>query len=124
VSPLGGYCATKFALVGLTEALREELVGTNVHVALVEPGVVETPMVQHVTHDHEFLEFWPQGLNMPPSWVVWAIFAAARFRLTELSVPPGAATLEKLAALAPGPSDALLHWAKSASHWLAGGRRA
>jgi NAD(P)-dependent dehydrogenase (short-subunit alcohol dehydrogenase family) len=123
VSPLGAYCATKFALVGLTEALREELVGRNVHIALVEPGVVETPMVQDASHDREFLDFWPQGLNMPPSWVVWAIFAAARFRLTELSVPPGAATLEKLAALAPGPSDAVLHWAKSASHWLAGARR-
>ena len=123
VSPIGGYCATKFALIGLTEALREELIGRGVHVALVEPGVVETPMVQDVTQDREFLEFWPQGLNMPPSWVVWAIFAAARFRLTELSVPPGAATLEKLAALAPGASDALLHWAKMASHWLAGGRR-
>jgi NAD(P)-dependent dehydrogenase (short-subunit alcohol dehydrogenase family) len=123
VSPLGAYCATKFALVGLTEALREELVGRNVHVALVEPGVVETPMVQDVTHDREFLELWPQSLNMPPSWVVWAIFAAARFRLTELSVPPGAATLEKLAALAPGSADVLLHWAKSASHWLAGARR-
>lgn len=122
VSPLGGYCATKFALVGLTEALREELLGTGVHVALVEPGVVETPMVERVTQDREFLEFWPQGLNMPPSWVVWAIFAAARFRLTELSVPPGAGTLEKLAALAPGASDSLLHWAKTAAHWLAGGR--
>lgn len=124
VSPLGGYCATKFALVGLTEALREELIGRRVHVALVEPGVVETPMVQQVTHDREFLEFWPQALNMPPSWVVWAIFAAARFRLTELSVPPGAATLEKLAALAPGASDTFVHWAKTASRWLAGGRRA
>jgi NADP-dependent 3-hydroxy acid dehydrogenase YdfG len=26
--PLGGYCATKFAVVGLTEALRVELYGT------------------------------------------------------------------------------------------------
>jgi short-subunit dehydrogenase len=34
VSPIGGYCATKFALVGLTEAFREELHGSNVHVAL------------------------------------------------------------------------------------------
>jgi hypothetical protein len=80
-------------------------------------------MVQDATHDREFLEFWPQRLNMPPSWVVWAIFAAARFRLTEMSVPPGAATLEKLAALVPGPSDTVLHWAKAASHWIAGGRR-
>jgi NAD(P)-dependent dehydrogenase (short-subunit alcohol dehydrogenase family) len=122
VSPIGGYCATKFALIGLTEALREELHGTNVHVALVEPGVVETPMVQDVTHDQEFLEFWPQSLNMPPSWVVWAIFAAARFRLAEISVPPGAGAIEKLASLAPGVSDALVHWVKTASHWLAPAR--
>ena len=119
VSPIGGYCATKFALVGLTEALREELHGSNVHVALVEPGVVETPMVHDVTQDQEFLDFWPQSLNMPPSWVVWAIFAAARFRLVEISVPPGAGAIEKLASLAPGASDALVHWVKAASHWLA-----
>src|SRR5262245_59361823 len=119
ISPIGGYCATKFALVGLTEALREELHGKPVHVALVEPGVVETPMVENVTQDEEFLDFWPTALNMPPSWVVWAIFAAARFRLTELSVPPGAGTFEKLAALAPGVSDALLHWTKNAAQWLA-----
>jgi NAD(P)-dependent dehydrogenase (short-subunit alcohol dehydrogenase family) len=122
VSPIGGYCATKFALVGLTEALREELHGSNVHVALVEPGVVETPMVQDVTHDEEFLEFWPQSLNMPPSWVVWAIFAAARFRLVELSVPPGADMVEKLASLAPGISDTLVHWVKTTSRWLAPAR--
>ena len=118
VSPIGGYCATKFALVGLTEALREELHGSGIHVALVEPGVVETPMVHEVTQDQEFLDFWPQTLNMPPSWVVWAIFAAARFRLAEISVPPGAGTIEKVASLAPGVSDALVHWVKVASHWL------
>jgi hypothetical protein len=56
---------------------------------------------------------------MPPSWVVWAVFAAARFRLVEVSVPPGAATLEKLAALAPGATDTLLHWARTMSQWVA-----
>jgi NAD(P)-dependent dehydrogenase (short-subunit alcohol dehydrogenase family) len=39
-SPLGGYCATKFGLVGLTEALRMELVDERIHVSLVLPGVV------------------------------------------------------------------------------------
>jgi NAD(P)-dependent dehydrogenase (short-subunit alcohol dehydrogenase family) len=118
VSPLGGYCATKFALVGLTEALRVELHGESIHVALVEPGVVETPMVERVTHDQEFVDLWPTALNMPPSWVVWAIFAAVRFRLVEVSVPPGAATLEKLAALAPGTADAIIHWARTVLHWV------
>jgi NAD(P)-dependent dehydrogenase (short-subunit alcohol dehydrogenase family) len=122
VSPLGGYCATKFALVGLTEALRTELHGGPVHVALVLPGVVETPMVDAVTADPEFLDLWPSALNMPPSWVVWAVFAAVRFSLVEVSVPPGAATLEKLAALAPGIADSLVHWATRATHWMTGGQ--
>jgi NAD(P)-dependent dehydrogenase (short-subunit alcohol dehydrogenase family) len=122
-SPLGGYSATKFALVGLTEALRTELHGEPIHVALVEPGVVETPMVEQVTHDEEFLDLWPAALNMPPSWVVWAIFAAVRFRLVEVGVPPGTATIEKLAALAPGVADTMVRWAQTVGHWIAGPKR-
>ena len=38
MSPLGGYSATKFAMVGLTEALRMELFGTGIRVSLVMPG--------------------------------------------------------------------------------------
>jgi len=123
VTPLGGYCATKFALVGLTEALRTELDGSGVHVALVLPGVVDTPMAEAVEQDPDFVDLWPPALNMPPSWVVWAIFAAVRFRLVEVSVPPGAATLEKLAALAPGMADRVVRWARSMSHWVADATR-
>src|SRR5262249_29315596 len=89
-----------------------------VHVGLVLPGVVETPMVEQVTDDQEFASFWPTALNMPPSWVVWAVFAVARFRLVEVSVPPGAAALEKLAARAPGVADTLAAWAAQTAHWL------
>jgi len=121
ISPLGGYAATKFALVGLTEALRTELHGGNVHVSLVMPGVIETPMVEAVEGNPEFQTLWPSTLNMPVSWAVWAIFAAARFRLIELSVPPGAATLEELFALAPGIGDSVVHWMKTAGAWMAGG---
>jgi NAD(P)-dependent dehydrogenase (short-subunit alcohol dehydrogenase family) len=120
VTPLGGYCASKFALVGLTEALRTELHGSGIHVALVMPGVIDTPMAQSVEADEQFTALWPPLFNMPPSWVVWAIFAAARFRLVEISVPPGAATLEKLAALAPGVGDSIIHWGTQATHWLSG----
>ena len=118
IPPLGGYCASKFALVGLTEALRVELHGSPVHVALVMPGVVETPMVTGAAAATEFADVWPNALNMPPAWVVWAIFAAARFRLVELAVPPGAATLEKLGALVPGLTDSVVHWGTTATHFL------
>ncbi|HEY5701160.1 MAG TPA: SDR family oxidoreductase [Gammaproteobacteria bacterium] len=36
----GAYNASKFALEGLTDTLRQELEGTNIHVSLVEPGPI------------------------------------------------------------------------------------
>ena len=36
------YCASKFALTGFTEALRDEVLGSGVRVALVCPGTTET----------------------------------------------------------------------------------
>jgi NAD(P)-dependent dehydrogenase (short-subunit alcohol dehydrogenase family) len=114
-SPLGAYSATKFALVGLTEALRTELVGEPVKVSLVLPGVIDTPMAQTALTDPSSAGLWRSSLNMPPSWVVWSIFAAIRFGLAEVAVPPGGALLEKLASLTPGTTDALLRWASDAS---------
>ena len=114
-SPLGGYCASKFALVGLTEALRTELVGERIHVSMVMPGVVDTAMAATLQGKDDTADLWPQRLNMPTSWVVWSIFLAIRFRLAEVGVPPGSAALEKLAALAPGTTDTLLRWATDAA---------
>lgn len=37
----GAYCASKYAIEGLTDALRLELRGTNVHVAIIEPGPIK-----------------------------------------------------------------------------------
>jgi hypothetical protein len=39
---MGGYCATKFAMVGFTEALRDEVLDRGVRVAMVCPGTVDT----------------------------------------------------------------------------------
>jgi hypothetical protein len=110
-SPLGGYSATKFGLIGLTEALRTELVGEPIHVSLILPGVVDTPMATAMQGREGGGGLWPKSLNLPPSWVVTAMLLAIRFRLTEVGVPPGAALLEKLASLAPGAPDVLLRWA-------------
>ena len=107
-TPLGGYCASKFALVGITEALRTELIGTNVGVSLVLPGVIDTPMAAAAAADPATQGFWPKALNMPASWVVWAVFAAVRLKLAEVAVPPGGALLEKIGALAPGATDRLV----------------
>ena len=39
---MGGYCASKFAIIGFSEALRDEVLGRGVRVALVCPGTTET----------------------------------------------------------------------------------
>lgn len=43
----GAYNATKFALEALSDAMRQELHGTGIHVALIEPGPVATRFGEH-----------------------------------------------------------------------------
>ncbi len=107
VSPLAGYSSTKFALVGMTEALRVELFNTGIKVSLVMPGVIDTPMARDALKD-DSLKGVSNMMAMPARWVTWAVLAAAAFGLTEVDVPPGAAVAEKLASLFPGVTDTLL----------------
>jgi NAD(P)-dependent dehydrogenase (short-subunit alcohol dehydrogenase family) len=122
ITPLGGYCATKFALVGLTEALRTEVDGSILHVGLVLPGVVETPMVSGIDAEVVLPE-WPTLLNMPPEWVAATIAISVRFRLREIAVPPGAALMEELGALMPGVADVLIGWMREAGRLIASATR-
>ena len=106
--PLGGYSATKFALVGLTEALRVELFRTGVRIALVMPARVDTPMIGADVQRRR-RSWLPEMIPaMPVRWVTWAVIAALTLGLTEVDVPPGAAVAEKFAALFPGITDATL----------------
>jgi uncharacterized protein len=108
MSPLGGYAATKFAMVGLTEALRMEMFGTGVRVSLVMPGVIDTPMTNDADLARADYGSVPGFARMPVAWVTWAVLAAAAFGLAEVSVPLGAGIGEKLASLFPGTSAAFL----------------
>jgi NAD(P)-dependent dehydrogenase (short-subunit alcohol dehydrogenase family) len=117
--PLGGYCATKFVVVGLTEALRVELYGSGITASLIMPGIVDTPMVRESNSKKPGL---PDNIiAMPPQWVTWAVIAAVMLGLAEVDVPPGAAVAEKLAALFPGLTDAVIALGNSLMVWA--GRR-
>jgi short-subunit dehydrogenase len=48
---MGGYCATKFALIGLTEALRDEVLDKGIEVALVCPATTETELFERADRD-------------------------------------------------------------------------
>jgi len=47
-SPLGVYAASKHALEAVSEALAQEMKAFNVRIAVVEPGIIDTPMARKI----------------------------------------------------------------------------
>jgi len=52
----GAYTASKFALEGYTDTLRQELKGSGIHVSLIEPGPIDT-------------RFTPNALDQFDKWI-------------------------------------------------------
>ena len=46
----GGYSASKFGVVGFSEALRREVYPHNIRVSVIEPGMVATELRDHIGH--------------------------------------------------------------------------
>jgi meso-butanediol dehydrogenase/(S,S)-butanediol dehydrogenase/diacetyl reductase len=53
------YCASKFAVIGITQSLAQELAEHNINVNAVCPGIVRTPMWDHN------LAVWENRLDTP-----------------------------------------------------------
>ena len=70
-SPLAPYTASKFALEALSEALAQEMKTFNVRVAIVEPGIIETPMASRIG------EFIGNGSPYPQQRRMAHLFVAA-----------------------------------------------
>ncbi len=68
-APFGPYTASKFALEALSETLAQEMRPFGVRVAIVEPGIIDTPMAQAVTT--------PPPSEYPQSRQIAALFRAS-----------------------------------------------
>jgi NAD(P)-dependent dehydrogenase (short-subunit alcohol dehydrogenase family) len=53
---LAPYCASKFGVVGLTEALNAELSPRGIHVTALCPGIIDTPITQAAVMRGEMVE--------------------------------------------------------------------
>lgn len=80
---LAAYCASKFAILGFSEALRHELHGTGVGVTVVSPIGVRTNFFDHPS----FGGMKEVPLSISPQRVARAIVGASSSRRLEIMVP-------------------------------------
>lgn len=83
---MAAYAASKFALNGYTHALRQELGPEGIHVGLVLPGPVNTPMIRGRLGG----VYYPLPPGVPtvePEQVAEAILALIKRRMPEIIVP-------------------------------------
>lgn len=82
------YCASKFALRGFTQALREECGNSNVRVCLINPGMVKTAFFKHLTFepgDHESNAILPEDVAEAVSYV---LDSRAQIVIDEINLSP------------------------------------
>ncbi len=76
------YAASKCAMNGFSEGLWNDLAGSNIHVALVHPGPIETEIWQKFERRSGFT-----GRRHPPKIVVDGIFEVIEKGIDEMVVP-------------------------------------
>jgi len=101
------YCATKHAVVGLSEAVRGELRGSGVDMSLVMPGVVNTELATGLKQ--------ARGVsNVEPEDVADAIADALEQGRFEVFVPKSIGPITRVLTLVPRPArDALVRVLKA-----------
>ncbi|HUZ27537.1 MAG TPA: SDR family oxidoreductase [Streptosporangiaceae bacterium] len=86
------YIASKWGVVGLGHAVRKELQSSNIRVALIEPGLVDTPLTRGSPVVRPLVE---AGGALEPEdiadAVAWLISRPRRVAVTEMVIRPAAA---------------------------------
>ena len=110
------YSASKFAVRGFTEALRQELVGDDIGVSCVHPGGIKTrigssarvgsgvPKADADAHRDD----WRKVLTMDPAQAAAIILSGVQRRKNRILISGPAKALDLLARLLPGTYGAIL----------------
>ncbi|UOZ07559.1 SDR family oxidoreductase [Amycolatopsis sp. WQ 127309] len=106
------YCATKHAVVGLSEAVHLELHGSGVHVSCVMPAIVRTELASGLGEAKLFKSASPED-------VADAIVAALRKPKFDVFVPRSLGPMGKLTGLLPRRAAELLARTLKADRLLA-----
>jgi NAD(P)-dependent dehydrogenase (short-subunit alcohol dehydrogenase family) len=110
------YCATKFGVVGLTHALREELRPHNITVSAILPGVVHTELSAGIQLSRAIENF----VSVEPEDIATTVVAAARSRRAMSFAPRRMQMLLRTAFLMPErPRRFLAHVTKTEQAYLA-----
>jgi len=99
-TPLAPYAASKFALEALSEALAQEVRQFDIHVAIVEPGIIDTAMARRIATagppsayrgQHRFAAMFTAILTapVPPSLVADKVLEIAESGTWQLRHPVG-----------------------------------
>lgn len=99
-----GYSASKHALLGFTNALRQELRGTGIIVSAINPGPFESPFFQTADPGGTYVSS-VQSFMMKPERVANAVVRAIDKGKAEIDLPGWAALGVKLYHLFPRLSD-------------------
>ena len=91
----GGYAATKFGVVAFSESLRREVYKDNIRVSVIEPGVVETELREHIGHatTRDALNAWAEGMRQLQSRdiaevIAFCVSRPAHVNINEVLVRP------------------------------------
>lgn len=96
------YAATKHAVYGYCDAVRRELCGTGVHLSVVLPGVVDTPLAAGTLTG-------PVSRRLTPEQVAEAVLGVALRPRFEVWVPGRTGIVSRLAALFPQRAQDVFH---------------
>jgi NADP-dependent 3-hydroxy acid dehydrogenase YdfG len=95
------YIASKWGVVGLGHAVRKELQSSGIRVALVEPGLVDTPLTRGSPVVRPLVE--AGGALLPEDIadaVTWLVSRPSRVAVSEVVIRPAAVTdIERIGAM-------------------------